>query len=78
MWIDDKNVNDRDMCEVNSFSELLFIKIEMNDLTNWISSFTFIFFINKNNLKDEDDDVNFLVIKRWEAFKQLIKIKSIK
>ena len=52
------------MYEINSFSELsIFIKIEINDLANWISSFTFISFINKNDLKDEDESVNFSIIK---------------
>ena len=44
-----------------------------------MSSFTFISFINKNDLKDEDEDVNFLImnwweVKWWEAFTRLIKI----
>ena len=81
MWIDDENVDDWNVCEINSFSELSFIKIEMNGLTNWISSFTFISFINKNNLKDED--VILLIVKWWEiecwkAFTRLIKTKSKK
>ena len=55
MWID-KDVNDWNVYEINSFSELfIFIKIEMNNLANWISSFTFILFINKNDLKDENE-----------------------
>ena len=59
------------MCEVNSFSKLsIFIKAKINDLTNWINSFIFIFFINKNDseAKDEDDDINFSTVKWWEAF----------
>ena len=66
------------MYETNSFSELLFIRIEMNNLANWISSFTFISFINKNDLKDEGDDVNFSIVKWWETFKRLTKMKSMK
>ena len=63
MWID-KNDNDWDVCEINLFSKLfIFIKARISDLTNWINSFTFIFFINKNDLKGEDEDNNFLIMK---------------
>ena len=70
MWID-KDDDDWDVCEVNSFSKLsIFIKMKVNDLTNWISSFTFISFINKNDskIKDEDEDINFSIMKWWEVF----------
>ena len=78
MWIDDKDVDDWDVCEANSFSKLsIFIKTRISDLTNWISSFTFIFFINKNDseAKDEGENINFSAMKWWEAFTRLTKIK---
>ena len=78
MWID-KDDDDWNVCETNSFLKLfIFIKTKMNDLTNWISSFTFISFINKNVSKDENENINFLIVKWWEALIQLIKIKSKK
>ena len=62
MWIDDEDVNDWDIYKINLFSKLfVFIKIKMNDVTNWMSSFTFISFINKNDSKDED--VIFSIVK---------------
>ena len=55
------------MFKFNSFSKLsffkVFIKIKINNLINRINSFTFISFINKNDLKDENKDVNFLIMK---------------
>ena len=79
MWVDDENVNDWDVCETNLFSKLsIFIKAKMNDLTNWISSFTFISFIKRNDFEDESENVNFSIMKWWEALKRLIKIKSMK
>ena len=63
MWIDE-NDNDWNVCEINSFSKLfVFIKTRINNLANWISSFTFISFINKNDLKGENEDINLSVVK---------------
>ena len=70
MWIN-KNDDDWDVCEINSFSKLsIFMKTRMNDLMNWISSFTFIFFINKNDSKaeDEGENINLSIMKWWEVF----------
>ena len=79
VWIDDKNVNDWDIYETNLFSKLsIFIKIEMNNLIDWISSFTFISFINKNDSKDENEDINLSIVKWWRAFTRLTKIRSKK
>ena len=50
------------MYKVNLFSKLV-IKIEINNVTNRMSSFTFISFINKNDLKGEGEGVNFLIVK---------------
>ena len=80
MWIDEDN-DDWNMCKVNLFSKLfIFMKTRINDLINWISSFTFIFFINKNDSKgeSEDEDINFSIVKWWETFTWLIKIRSKK
>ena len=49
MKINEKIVNKN--IKINSFFEI-FIKFETHNLINWINSFTFILFINKNDLKN--------------------------
>ena len=78
VWVDE-NDNDWDVCEINLFSKLsIFMKTKINDLTNWISSFTFISFINKNDSKDEDENINLSIMKWWKALKRFAKMKSMK